>query len=299
MNRQETWRPDDHCTHVHIVCGTSIAGSMKVALAKEDPSGSHKLIVLTENYAIGPVQHLDSAAGRAARSEWFRNHIAGCANEREPAEEQYTELLDDIARIPEQARIIIWADDNACEQMGLRHALYLLRSLPQQIAVYNPCAICEQLYNSEDAAQHYHHSGEIPSAKLQQVLQMTGNDTHYLDAGQRGQLSAEWQTLTQQNGVLRIWNNHQVQEVPVDYHDAYLLDKLDKLRPPTSGNNDFLIAARLIAEAMAYNEQFTGDAFWEYRLRELVYNGVLEIKGVPGGPVGYSIRRNRELPIDA
>ncbi|MGN7384043.1 DUF3658 domain-containing protein [Paenibacillus sp. SAFN-117] len=45
----------------------------------------------------------------------------------------------------------------------------------------------------------------------------------------------------------------------------------------------FLKSARLIGEAIGYCEQDIGDSFFEYRLRELIYEGVLEIKGVPAG----------------
>ncbi len=292
QERMELWKPDASCTHVHIVCGDSLGGSMKAALINENLSASHKLIVLTENYAVGPIYHLDEEEGRSARSKWFRDNIAGCVHYGEQLEEHYTDLLAAMALIPEQAHIIVWADDNVCEQIGMRHALYLLRSRSNPVSVYDACAICEELYNTEDRIQHYHHSGEIPVNKLQQALQSIDAD-YSLDARQRQQLSNEWQQLTQQSGALRIWDTDHVQEVSVDYHDAYLLEKLDRLQSLTARKEGFLIAPRLIAEAMAYSEQFTGDAFWEYRLRELIYQGILEIKGVPCSMRHYSIRRKR------
>ncbi|WP_083930213.1 DUF3658 domain-containing protein [Paenibacillus sanguinis] len=36
-----------------------------------------------------------------------------------------------------------------------------------------------------------------------------------------------------------------------------------------------------------------GDAYFEYRLRTLVYDGVLEIKGFPTAMRYYSVRRKR------
>ncbi|WP_342550150.1 DUF3658 domain-containing protein [Paenibacillus sp. FSL P2-0089] len=84
--------------------------------------------------------------------------------------------------------------------------------------------------------------------------------------------------------------------MPSDYYDSYLLEKLDSLQPPP-GDDGFLKSARLVGEALGYCEQYVGDAYFEYRVRELIYNGVLEIKGVPTAMRFYSIRRKKGLGI--
>ncbi|GKS12735.1 hypothetical protein YDYSY3_37350 [Paenibacillus chitinolyticus] len=104
-------------------------------------------------------------------------------------------------------------------------------------------------------------------------------------------LEREWQIISKQSGTLRIWRDGAVAEVPDDYYDMYLLDKLDKLRPPS--DHSYLKAARLIGEAMGYCEQFIGDAYFEYRVRQLIYDGILEIKGVPSSMRRYSVRRKK------
>lgn len=80
--------------------------------------------------------------------------------------------------------------------------------------------------------------------------------------------------------------------VPADYYDSYLLDKL---KPP-AGDHGFVKAARLIGEAIGYCEQYVGDSYFEYRLRELIYNGTLEIKGLPAAMRFYSVRRKHANP---
>lgn len=51
-------------------------------------------------------------------------------------------------------------------------------------------------------------------------------------------------------------------------------------------------SARVIGEAIGYCDQYIGDAYFEYRLRELIYSGRVQIKGVPRAMRYYSVRRN-------
>ncbi|MGG4555517.1 DUF1835 domain-containing protein [Paenibacillus humicus] len=289
------WDPVPACTHVHIVIGDSFAGSMKYALKELGWAETHKVITLRENYAIGPLGELDSPEGRAARREWFRDHITDSFEDDVEVEEEYSMLVDKLTRIPEQAKIIVWTSSNACEQAGMRHAVHLLQNKRNTLTVCNACAICEELYNRADARMDYRHSGEIPSDKLQEALRRL-EDSSPLSHADLIRLVQEWQAISEQTSTLRIWREGAVLGVPADYYDSYLLDKLDKLKPP-AGDHGFVKAARLIGEAIGYCEQYVGDSYFEYRLRELIYNGTLEIKGLPAAMRFYSVRRKQERQI--
>ncbi|CAM3572496.1 DUF1835 domain-containing protein [Marinicrinis lubricantis] len=293
QEKKGKWDPAPESTHVHVVCGDSFAGSMKHALQNLGWSETHKVITLRENYAIGPLNGLDTSEGRKARSKWFHENISEAFTAYADVEEEYNDLLDKIERIPDQARMIIWTSRSAREQVGMRHAIHLLSGSKKgnSTSVHDGCAICEKLYNRPDVSMTYLHSGEIPPDKLQQALLHIDEGDRLNDAA-IAQLKREWQVISERSGVLRIWRENAVEEVPVDYYDHYLLQKLDKLRPPAE-DNGFIKAARLIGEAIGYCDQYIGDSYFEYRLRELIYDGVLEIKGVPAAMRYYSVRRKR------
>ncbi|WP_261800214.1 DUF1835 domain-containing protein [Paenibacillus sp. PAMC21692] len=291
QEKRAVWKPVPTCTHVHIVIGDSFAGSMKQALKELGCTETHKLISLRENYAIGPIYGLDLPEGRMARGDWFRNNITEAFEAYTEFENEYNELLDKIEQIPEPAEIIVWTSGNTCEQAGMRHALYLLRNKRNAISVNDACAFCEELYNRPNAYMEYRYSGEIPSDKLQKaIVQLEGKGK--LCTADIAKLVREWKKLTEQTGTLRIWQDNDVLEVSAEYFDQYLLEKLDGLKPPVK-DNGFLKSARLIGEAIGYCEQYIGDSYFEYRLRELIYDGVLEIKGVPAAMRYYSVRRKQ------
>lgn len=283
------WNPEPGCTHVHIVVGESFAGGMRQALKGLGWTTTHKLITMKENYAIGPLGNLDTPEGRQARSDWFRDNITDAYEMHPSFEDEYKDLLDRLNQIPEQAEVVIWIGRSVREQVGMRHALHLLRNERNTIRLCDAGAICEELFNRADASIEYRHSGEIPAEKLQEaLLRMNGSDE--LLAVDIKRLAEDWLRISAHGRSLRIWLDRIVQEVPADYFDSYLLEKLDQLRPP-GRETEFLKSARLIGEAIGYSEQDIGDSYFEYRLRELVYAGILDIKGVPAGMRFYSIRR--------
>ncbi|EGL15124.1 MULTISPECIES: DUF1835 domain-containing protein [unclassified Paenibacillus] len=288
--KKAAWDPVPTCTRVHFVVGYSFAGSIKAALKQLNWSGTHKVITLSENYAIGPIHGLDSYEGRKARRDWFQDHITEPFEVCDDPEEDYGQLLERVNKIPEQAKVIVWTSRNACEQTGMLHAFRLLSGRSNSLALYDACTICEELDNRPNATISYRHSGEIPSDKLQAAL-VRMDDSSFLKDADKARLEQEWQTISKQSGALRIWRDGAVTEVPDDYYDMYLLDKLDKLRP--ASDSRYLKAARLIGEAMGCCEQYIGDAYFEFRLRQLIYEGILEIKGVPSSMRRYSVRRKK------
>lgn len=289
--KRSFWDPTPDCATVHMVCGDSFAGTMKLALKRLGRSETDKVITLRDNYAVGPLAGLDTPEGRKARWDWFRDHIAGW-DEEEP-EEEYRELLEKTERIPAAAQAVVWTTRNAREHTAMLHAFSLLSGKPGlPVTVLDACALSEELFNRPDASMFYLHSGELSPDKLVEALRQTGRGWKPSPADREAMVK-EWRAVTGGTGTLRIWREGTVVEVPDDYFDAYLLERLDGLEPPAD-DDGFLKAARLVGEAIGYCDQYMGDSFWEYRIRELVYAGVLDIRGVPAAMRFYRIRRKRK-----
>jgi len=94
--------------------------------------------------------------------------------------------------------------------------------------------------------------------KLDQIAKLTAAGIE--------KLAGEWQALSEQGGVLRIWQSDAVCEVPEDYFDSFLLETLDHIQPP-AGDQGFVRCARLIGKAIGRCQQDIGDAYFEHRVR--------------------------------
>ncbi|MFK4474605.1 hypothetical protein ABH897_004373 [Paenibacillus sp. RC73] len=288
QNRHSWWEPDEGGTQVHIVIGDSFAGSMKIALKQLGWEDTHRVIPFRDNYAIGPLWQLQQEMGRRQRREWFRDHIYDEHDEHdEDAERDDFLLLEQFAAIPAQADITIWTGSNTPEQVGLRLSMYLLRNMSNDIRIKNAADAYSRVFKRPDATGL--RSGEIPADKLQAILSREDKGVS-LTPEERERMAEEWCKLAMKPEVLRIWKDGSIVNVEENDYDAYILSKVDELHK-RQVQPDFIKSARVIGEAMGHLDQQMGDEFFEYRLRALIYEGMLEIKGVPGAMRRYSIRK--------
>ncbi|MCL1631676.1 DUF1835 domain-containing protein [Sporolactobacillus sp. CPB3-1] len=109
---------------VHIVCGESAAGSLRVALSGLEVR-QKRVIALSSDLSIGPLSHLDDQSGMAEREAWIQETFTEFSEE---GEHPISESVKAIRAIPDHIPIIIWTSDNACEQTGLCFILHLLRN---------------------------------------------------------------------------------------------------------------------------------------------------------------------------
>lgn len=291
-NKQREWEPISTTSTVHVVFGSSFSGSLKFAIKSMGVADKHKVITLNENYAIAPLRELHYSSGNVTRYRWLFDHLNDPSYDYtlvEDIEMEHLELQRQITQIPAHAVIIIWIGNNASEQTGLRYASFLLRHLHNEIILFNPSEACATKFNLPDQFIDYLHSGEIPSDKLQSIFPDLENSKPITNESRRI-LEQEWLELSKQDEVLRIWVNGQIQQVNKSYFDSYLLSIVEQLHH-TQAHKEFITAARIIGEAMGCCDQYVGGLYFEYRLRELIYQGELKIKGVPRAMRTYSVRR--------
>lgn len=290
------WEPDAGAVRVHIAFGDSFAGSLKVALKHLGLNESDKMVVVRDQFAIGPLWRMHDKEGRLERAEWFEDHINdeyGDDWDSEQEEERYVQnLIRQFGDIPSDASIVIWCGRNAAEQVGLRYAVHELKGRSNDIFVFDAAEACERKFNTADRFAEYRHLGEIPADKLEAVMgemELAGP----ISNDQKRLLEQEWLALSESEERLRIWEEDRIVSVDEAYFDAYLLETVDRLHARRGEKRGFIKAARVIGEALGHCSQSVGDGFFEYRLRQLVYNGLLEIKGVPRAMRYYSVRRKK------
>ncbi|XID94544.1 DUF1835 domain-containing protein [Paenibacillaceae bacterium WGS1546] len=288
--RTSIGEPNALAAKVHIAFGDSFAGSLKVALNRLGCSDTNEMIAFRDRFSIGPLWQLHEEAGQTCRTGWFRDRI-NHKDDEDDRVAQYQTIAEQMTRIPAEASIVIWSGHNAHEQAGLRYAIYLLRSRPNNVFVFNVTAACERRFNTPDQQIEYSHSGEIPPDKLQAIIGES-EDNGPVPSETKRLLEQEWLSLASRHEALRIWDGERIVNVDESYFDSYLLETVKNLHA-VRGNRDFIKAARVIGQAIGYCEQYIGDDYFDYRLRELVCNGALEIKGVPRAISDYSVRLKR------
>jgi len=280
----------DQLGHVHVMFGDSSAGVLKFALKQMGLRSQHHVMVVRDNYAVGPMQQLTTPEGRKYRREWFRDRmdLHDADDNFMYDEDFFNKIIAELERIPEQIPITIWTGDNALEQIGLRYALYFFRNKSNPIYVINTEVDNHTLFDTPELTTYYRHTGEISPEKLGQIMKHNEGKAA-ITRTQREAFEQEWLNHSGNSSVLRIWEQQEIIHVNEDYYDQYIIETVSKLHN-NFGNHEFIKSARVIGEVIGNLEQFLTDSFFEHRLRQLIYSGNLEIKGVPKAMRYYSVR---------
>lgn len=264
-----TGRFHDVDASIHLAASDSTAGSLYAAL--DSPK---KVIVLSDYLAIGPIRNLHTKNGQAERFEWLYNHINTGMDEYNQ-EVKFTNTLLEIDEIPEQAPIYIWyCDDDVGEQTALRFLLYVLADKTNEIFLL---PIGRQ--NEEN------HPYRIEKLK---ALFENRQEEDSLSNKEKKRYIKEWEALAQSKEMLRLCQHNKICSVPEQYFDAFLLKIIEALHKKQE-NKEFIKVSHIIGEAVDAMDEKMSDPFLEYRIRDLVYSGVLKMKGIPKSMRHYRV----------
>lgn len=268
---------------VHIVCSESAAGTLRVALERP------KLVIgFPEIFSIGPLWKLEGKIGRTSRNEWLSEHI-NLEEEDFEYENKFANTIREIEDIPEHIPINIWYGDNVEEQTGVRFILYLLRHKSNEVILINSTKLYHTYVTPRIEDQTIHHTGWIQPDHLRLIFQKS-KMTKPLLCKERIQFQKEWEALSQTKEVLRIWMNNGIKSVPEHYYDPIIIDTIEKLHKEQV-DKVFILAGKVIGEIIAIEKnQLIQPFFLEYRMRHLIYHGVLELKGIPKSMRHYSVK---------
>ena len=255
---------------VHITCSESAAGSLRVALAPP-----RHIIAFPDDLSIGPVCQLEAKLGQAFRKEWLFENIN---NEQDDHVEfnKFVNTLREIDDIPAHIPIYIWVGNNANEQCLLRFFLYLLNDKANEIYL---------MQTSEH--NKYGDTGHLSSLQLSQLFM--NSEIKPLTVQARLSLQKEWEHLSQTKNVLRRWVNGEIISVSEDYFDALIINTITKLHKEQT-MKDFIKTGTVIAELISQMDECPNLFYLEYRIRLLVYNGALALKGIPKSMRHYSVK---------
>lgn len=291
LNYKKNQANIDKNTHykvVHIVCSDSTAGSLRIVLKDMGLQDEEKIITFSDIFSVGPVWRLHEKTGLSNRYDWLKNHINIDDEILDNYQDEFNNTISEIKAVPKDAPIIIWIGENAHEQTALRYVLYLLKEKSNDILVMDTTSKYKNLFATLEADFFPIDTGGIPPDKLRLIYE--GNrKSNSLTQKERKKFEKEWEQLSTNEEVLRIWKSEGIYSVNENYYDDYIINTARKIHNEKE-NNEFIKSARLIGGVMGYLNQYIGDQFFEYRVRHLIVNGIFEIEGVPKAMRYYSVR---------
>ncbi|MBT2689673.1 DUF1835 domain-containing protein [Bacillus sp. ISL-47] len=270
---------------VHFVFGDSASGSLKCMLREKHRDVAEKVISFSDQFSVGPIRNLQETVGLLERQEWLANHINLDDEYIDSFMDDYEKIGQAIEKLPEAIPIWIWTGNNAHEQTGLRYLLYQLKEKGNEITVVNTADLYQEVTQRTNQKYVPLHTGELSPERLKAICEYSSS-LRPVSKSERAALEKDWEVLSASKDKVRVWKNHKIHSVGLDYFDEFIIGTVRKL----SKKNTFIKSARVIGEVIGHLEQYIGDGFFEYRLRQLSLNGLLEIKGVPKAMRYYSVR---------
>ena len=253
---------------LHILFSASAAGTLKQVL---NVRGSRDEVVgLADCLAMGPI----AAGDPDARAAWFDAHVPERLSWGWIADSA-RDFLSAIRAWPGE-RLVWIAPRSACEQCGLQ---WLFEQVAGAAA--GPTIIADAPLSGGWRDAPPLGLGELPAELVAGLLDRAPR-RDWPGARASGDV---WRRLRGEDGLLRIVERGALRTVAGDHFDALLLG-------PRSGEwrKWSLVAGDAMTEAMERGHHM-GDAFYLWRLRELVRLGRMECRGELPGPQHDGHRR--------
>ena len=271
MNQHMQKHRDSHqeeTTAVHIVSSEAAAGFVRGALAPPK-----HVIGFPDDLSIGPLWKLDEKIGQSNRNEWLADRINDEQDDYVYAH-KFSNTLREIEDLPHQVPIHIWYGNNANEQVGLRFFLYLLRDRTNEIFLINT---------------HEVSSSKNKVLEPEDVHLLFNSGLKLITHQERQIFLKEWETLAETKEVLRLSVNGEIIGVPEDYYDSLIIQTIKKLHNDQL-TKEYIQTGTVLMELLTQMDEQVNIFFLEYRIRHLVYSGVLALKGIPKSMSHYRIK---------
>lgn len=270
---------------IHIVFDRSFASSLRHAFRKKPLKSTEHIISIPDILSIGPVESLHTDEGIKNRFCWLQEHLRDDVQEQE---REFRSAVQDIKDIPLHLPIILWASNNAAEQTGLRFAAYLLRDAPNEISELNITKAFESLYNTTRHSEEIHilRSSELSPELLLELYAHC--EPWKWNPARRTAIKEEGKSLMYDDSNLRTWQYDELWSSDEDRYDTFIMDCARQLQ--SEYPDEYYNVLRLIGHVYGELEQYMGDAWIEYRVRELILHGELISRGNLGDWQKYKIR---------
>ncbi len=253
---------------IHVVFQTADVSILQQAMELE-PSLQGEVIEIKDDFAVGPINNIDTAEGWDARVNWWRSLLenspygvetAGSFDDRETVKTLIEKLDSDAAE-----DVWIWMGQNQHDVCGYYWLMPQLKAFQGRVMVLylnNLPFINEKGQLFYPSCIHEILPKEAVKAKrLNRAITLSEFEVD----------PDEWKRLTEENAMVRILEGgKKIASKEESYYDAEILK---------NATNDWQKASRLLNNTLNRMKVKTGDVFLMGRLKSLIEAGRLEVNG--------------------
>lgn len=253
---------------IHIVFNEVEVNLMQEVMT-QDGSLQGEVILIRDDYAVGPLEGLDTEEGWKARQDWWLEKLDGSPYSKETAatiddRETVKALIEKLNENPEE-QVWLWMGQNQHDVCGYYWLMPQLRSFQGRVMVMYmnnlPC-INEKGQLFYPSWLHEIQPREFIKAKI--LVRPITLSEFEVDPD-------EWKRLVEENSVVRILEGgKKIASREADFYDAEIIKNV---------TTEWQKANRLLTNTLNRMKTKTGDVFLMWRIKELIAAGKLAVTG--------------------
>src|SRR6187401_2652301 len=254
---------------IHIVFQQADVGTLQKAIAL-DETLQGEVLEIKDDFAVGPLENIDTAEGWEARANWWRDLLAASPYNQENLVDSFDDrkTLEELKRkLDEDEKEVawLWMGQNQHDVCGYYWLIAQLKEYQGRIFVLylnNLPFINEKGNIFYPTTLHEIQPKEFLKAKkLSRAVTLSEFEVD----------PDEWKRLSSENAMIRILEGgKKIAGQEVDFYDKDILNNL---------TGEFQKGNRAIVAILSKMKIKTGDVFLLWRIKHLAEQGKLEING--------------------
>ncbi len=269
---------------IHIVFNEPDVAVLKAAI-ELDTTMAGEIILIKDDYAVGPIANLYSGEGKLARYDWWREVLEGG---------DYASLIDTdiddyktIAQVAETLRndekeiVWIWAAQNKHDVCGYYWILHFLKEFQGKIFILYLNNL--PFINEKGGIFYPEWLSEIPAKEFLKAKKLAREITpseFEVDPD-------EWTKLVnEEKGVRLLEGGKKLMQVDYSFYD-------NELKKFISG--DWQKGSKLIHQYLSKAKHTTGDAFLLWRLKQMIATNQYDVQGKIGTMKEFEIKQKTAI----
>ncbi len=265
---------------IHIVFQEADAATLAKSFVL-DPRLEGVILRISDDYAVGPIHDLFSAAGRQERNEWWKEVLSGGDYEglvesgKVNDEHTVQQLKEQLDGNPNEV-VWIWAAQNKHDVCGYFWLISQLKDYAGRIFILYLNNL--PFINEKGNIFYPENLFQIPPkefVKAKKLARPVTLSEFEVDSDEWAKLSAEGK------GVRLLEGGKKIVQAEYDYYDSSLASFISQ---------DWQKAGRIIHQFLTKAKATTGDAYLLWRLKLILSEGNYEIQGQPKGMKDFEIK---------
>lgn len=265
---------------IHIVFNEPDVAVLKAAI-KLDETMAGDILLIRDDYAVGPISNLYAGEGIQARREWWREVLEGgdYANIIESEKDDYTTIAEVVGRLrrDDAEKVWIWAAQNKHDVSGYYWMLHYVKEFQGKIFILYLNNL--PFINEKGGIFYPNWLSEIPAKEFLKAKKLAREITpseFEVDPD-------EWTKLAnEEKGVRLLEGGKKLTQADYNFYDGELKKFI---------TGDWQKGSKIIHQFLSKAKHTTGDAFLLWRLKQLIATEQLDVQGKIGNMKEFEIKQ--------